>query len=448
MQNSFLFRNFLIIFLFFIWFSLDTYPENLMYFNFSNDNSKEFLAFRFIAPYIFFLFFLFFLKKIKFNTNHKILNYIIIIIFLNFLIQTISLIVFNKELNNLNYIFLTIFFFLILINIFNLNFQKELFVISLFILSIIVLFYGLILLWWIFFNSSSLNLYGSWPHGFEPLKNLSNFTPRSSGIARSALILVIPITITLLTQNKTATIFFIFYYFLTLLILLTQSRIVILFLFIITPLIFFYILLKKKNLLFKKIFLILIMPILIWIGSLSLKEYLQKNIFVGSELIKHKNEQYEKVFRTIDPKTFTSNRYQDWNNIIKFNNNKIIGNGVMGDRLVINQTASNLFLYNYSSGGIISVALFFIVILRAFFICLKILLFEKYPKKTNILVISACFIQLFLMLRGLTENSFAVFGIDFLIFFASYFYLEKYYLKNNNINDADFKILIKNNLGL
>jgi hypothetical protein len=190
------------------------------------------------------------------------------------------------------------------------------------------------------------------------------------------------------------------------------------------------------------------MPILIWIGSLSLKEYLQKNIFVGSELIKHKNEQYEKVFRTIDPKTFTSNRYQDWNNIIKFNNNKIIGNGVMGDRLVINQTASNLFLYNYSSGGIISVALFFIVILRAFFICLKILLFEKYPKKTNILVISACFIQLFLMLRSLTENSFAVFGIDFLIFFASYFYLEKYYLKNNNINDVDFKTLIKKDLGL
>jgi len=69
-------------------------------------------------------------------------------------------------------------------------------------------------------------------------------------------------------------------------------------------------------------------------------------------------------------------------------------------------------------------------------------------KKKNILVFSACFIQLFLMLRSLTESSFAVFGIDFLIFFTSYFYLEKYYLKNNNINEKDFKTLIKNSLGL
>ena len=448
MHNSVLFRNFLIIFFFFIWFSLDTYPENLININFSNDYNKNFLAFRFIVPYIFFIFFLFFFKQIKFKTNHKILNCIILFTFLNFFIQTISLVFFNNDLNDLNYIFLTFFSFLILINIFNLNFQKKLFVISLFILSMIILVYGLTLLWWIFFNSTSLNLYGSWPHGLEPLKDLSNLAPRSSGIARSALILVIPIIITLLVQNKTATIFYIFYYFLTLLILLTQSRIVLLFLFIFIPLIFFFILLKKKNLLFKKIFLLLIMPILIWSGSLFLKKYLQKTIFSGSEIISYKNETYEKFVRTIDPKTFTSNRYKDWNNIIKSNNNKFIGNGVMGDRRIINQTASNLFLYNYASGGIISFALFLIVILRAFFICSKILIFEKYPKKKNIFVFSACFIQLFLMFRSLTESSFAVFGIDFLIFFTSYFYLEKYYLKNKNINEKDFKILIKKTLGL
>ena len=190
------------------------------------------------------------------------------------------------------------------------------------------------------------------------------------------------------------------------------------------------------------------MPILIWGGSLTLKKYLHKTIFAGSEIVTYKNETYEKFIRTVDPKTFTSNRYQDWNNIIKSNNNKFIGNGVMGDRRIINQTASNLFLYNYASGGIISVVLFFIIILRAFFICSKILLFEKYPKKTNILVISACFIQLFLMLRSLVESSFAVFGIDFLIFFTSYFYLEKYYLNNKNINEKDLRTLIKNTLGL
>lgn len=446
MLISILFRNFLIIFFFFLWFSLDTYPENLININFSNDDNKNFLAFRFIAPYIFFIFFLVFSKQIKFKTNHKILNFIMLITFLNFLIQTISLLVLNNGINNLNYIFLTFFSLLILINIFNLNFEKKLFVVSLFILSMIILVYGLALLWWIFFKSTSMNLYGSWPHGLETVKDLSNLPPRSSGIARSALILSIPIIITLITQNKTAKIFFIFYYFLTLLILLTQSRIVILFLFMVTPLIFFYILLKKK-LIFKNIFLIIIMPILIWTGSINLKIYLQKTVFEEEKIILNKEQSYEKIFRTIDPKTFTSNRYRDWNNIIKSNNNKLFGNGVMGDRHLINQTASNLYLYNYASGGIVSVTLFFIVILRAFFICSKILLNEKYPQKKNVLVISACFIQLFLILRSLTETSFAVFGIDFLIFFTSYFYLEKYYLKNNGINDKDLRILKKKTLG-
>ena len=187
----------------------------------------------------------------------------------------------------------------------------------------------------------------------------------------------------------------------------------------------------------------MIMPILIWYGSINLKVYLQKTVFEESKIILNKDQTYEKIFRTTDPETFTSNRYRDWNNIIKSNNNKLFGNGVMGDRHIINQTASNLYLYNYASGGIISVTLFFIVILRAFFICSKILLYEKYSQKKNVLAISACFIQLFLILRSLTETSFAVFGIDFLIFFTSYFYLEKYYLKNNNIKDTDFKTLIK-----
>ena len=447
MHKSIPFRNFLIIFFSFLWFSLDTYPENLININFSNDNNKNFLAFRFIAPYIFFISFLFFSKQIKFKTNHKILNFILLITFLNFLIQTISLLILNNEINNLNYIFLTFFSFLILINIFNLNFEKKLFVISLFILFMVVLVYGLALLWWLFFKSTSLNLYGFWPHGVGSFLELSNLPPRSSGIGRSALILCIPIIITIITQNKTEKIFFILYYFFTLLILLTQSRIVILFLVIATPLIFFCILLKKKHI-FKNIFLILILPILIWIGSINLKIYLQKTVFEGSKIISYKNKTFEKVFRPVDAKSFTSNRYQDWNNIIKYNNNKLFGNGVMGDRHIINQTASNLYLYNYASGGIISVILFFIVILRAFFICSKILLYEKYSQKKNVLVISACFIQLFLMLRSLTETSFAVFGVDFLIFFTSYFYLEKYYLINRNINCTDLRTLKKNTFGL
>lgn len=111
----------------------------------------------------------------------------------------------------------------------------------------VVLVYGLALLWWLFFKSTSLNLYGFWPHGVGSFLELSNLPPRSSGIGRSALILCIPIIITIITQNKTEKIFFILYYFFTLLILLTQSRIVILFLVIATPLIFLHFIKKKTH---------------------------------------------------------------------------------------------------------------------------------------------------------------------------------------------------------
>ena len=104
----------------------------------------------------------------------------------------------------------------------------------------------------------------------------------------------------------------------------------------------------------------------------------------------------------------------------------------MGYRILINQTASNIFLYNYASGGIVSIILFGLVMLRSFFICSKIiLLYEKVPNNNNILILSGCFIQLFLLSRGLLETSFALFGIDFLIFFSAYFFSEKYYSKKN-----------------
>ena len=102
----------------------------------------------------------------------------------------------------------------------------------------------------------------------------------------------------------------------------------------------------------------------------------------------------------------------------------------MGDRWIINQTASNLILYNYASSGIVGVFLIALLVLRSFFICSKIILFhEKKINKHNYILLSACYTQYFLMGRSLVETSFAVFGIDFLIFFAAYFFTEEYYNK-------------------
>ena len=105
MNNSATLRNFLTIFYIFLWLAIDTYPENLINNNFFDDYKKKFIALRFVTPYIFFLFFFYFFKQLKFQTDSKILNYIIYLLFLNFLIQGITLVIFKNGLNNLNYIF-------------------------------------------------------------------------------------------------------------------------------------------------------------------------------------------------------------------------------------------------------------------------------------------------------------------------------------------------------
>ena len=138
-------------------------------------------------------------------------------------------------------------------------------------------------------------------------------------------------------------------------------------------------------------------------------------------------KKYGSVLRSVNKKSFTSNRFSDWKNIIKKNDSTLFGVGVMGDRFLINQSASNLLLYTYSSSGIIGSILIGLLLLRSFFVCSKILLFNE--KKLNIensLLLSACYIQYFLLGRSLIESSFAVFGIDFLIFFSAYFYTEQY----------------------
>jgi hypothetical protein len=50
-------------------------------------------------------------------------------------------------------------------------------------------------------------------------------------------------------------------------------------------------------------------------------------------------------------------------------------------------------------------------------------------KIDNLLIISSIFIQTYLIIRSVAESTFAIFGIDFLIFFSLYLFSEKYYLK-------------------
>ena len=114
--------------------------------------------------------------------------------------------------------------------------------------------------------------------------------------------------------------------------------------------------------------------------------------------------------------TFSSGRLNDWKTIIKNNQNIILGNGVMGDRYLIKQSASNLIIYSYASSGILGVFLVIYIYLYTFFFSILTIIrkpndscFENY----KLISIVCLFV---LMLRSTLETSYGIFGIDLILF--------------------------------
>ena len=106
----------------------------------------------------------------------------------------------------------------------------------------------------------------------------------------------------------------------------------------------------------------------------------------------------------------------------------------MGDRFLIGQTASNGFIYAYSSSGIIGLILFTIIFVRSAYLSTTTIFKSKFEinKKNYKYLVSSSLIVFFLF-RSFAETSFANFGIDFLLFFISMAYLE--YNKKEILNE-------------
>lgn len=442
MIRLFKLKFFTIVLLFAIWGSLDSNIVSLLSI-FSSSSIflfvKLFSILRALSPYVIFIIFIcFFYKRLSFRTSSRNLNFILIILALNFLIQLIASFVYqeNTLLNNSNLILLSIISLTFFVFEFNLNNSKKILIFSWVVLFFIFMWFSAIMFLWYFSDKNTVaNLYHGWPSSFQIIENLTENIPRSSGIGRSALILSIPIMLGLLIRKKINILLYFFYNYSFFIIVSTQSRIVLLGLFLFICVIIFYLItLKQESILkIKKICLIILIPIIFSLLMISIKSLQLDNnniLKINSVSDYSKDFNLKKFLRPSDPESFTSNRYDDWKEILKKNNNIFFGNGIMGDRWIINQTASNLILYNYASSGIVGVFLIALLVLRSFFICSKItFLHEKKINKHNYILLSACYIQYFLMGRSLIETSFAVFGIDFLIFFAAYFFTEEYYNK-------------------
>lgn len=420
-----------------IWISLDTH-----FINFNIENFKDFTFFlRALMPFIIFIILVTNIKKGSVKIFIKNNNELSILFLLIFIFQIPGLVFSQNSILNISFIVNCIsylFFLFFFIN--DLNKLNLVLKISIIIFTIIFLVYGLGLLNWFIFDSTNLNLYGSWPHGLKNF-SFSENVPRSSGVARNATIVYI--VFSLLIINKKKNIFNISIITISfVLIFLTQSRIIFIF-FTFYLLVYLLVIFSLSKKALYKISILNIAIIVPLIATISLVMIQNSKIPNAENYEFKKKEIYENIFRPINDKNvgIGSGRLNDWKNIISNNNKNIIGYGAMGDRYLINQSASNFFVYIYASSGFIGLIISIIFFIIIAICCFKYLLYGKFrPTRKNYKFLISYALIAFFLFRSLAETSFGIFGIDFLVFATALHYIliyNKKFYKNNLINFKD-----------
>jgi len=268
-------------------------------------------------------------------------------------------------------------------------------------------------------------------------------SPRATGIGRTIL-LTLYLTFIILINNKKIkfqVILYLISFVLMFLIYGLQSRGTFLGCFV---LLFFYIFFFKKIPLIKKILVILI----IFITPLVSYEIIKKvtDNYKEQKSINSSNRFFNTSTITNDDgfnyQDYTSGRIEIWKRSFKVIRDKkiIFGYGPMADRVLLikeeninkpelyfwDNNSSNALIYSYLSGGIIS----FISLILIYYLTVKEILISTYVKKLfmgkNIFLQFSIITLSFLVIRSIFENSFALFGIDFIIFFACYNIVTKY----------------------
>jgi hypothetical protein len=418
-------KYFIIIGWILCWLSLGFNPSllnqltNLNEFRFENLNFFKLIdTLRGICTLIIFPILLFIF--IKLITQKKFLksNFLFLVFFLFFLIQLLGLFVTENQKINIYYLINSINIIIICIIFKNFFSKKELitiFNINLIILVSIFIIFGSQYLT-TYFQNTNLHFYDIWGN---IKNNYGSFieTPRPTGLSRTALIILIISSFLLNKNNK----YYYFYLTLTIIcsffIIILGSRTILLIYFLYIIFYFFYF--KIKNI--KKIFLTLSKFILIPVFFILV---INQGIFFKKQEYPKKNfksqndtniiRSYPK-FNSHNLDNFSSGRLNDWKLILTKNNNIIYGNGVMGDRYLINQSASNLIIYAYASSGLFGVILIIYIYLNTIKSSISIMIRadRHYLKDYNIISSFCLFV---LMLRSLLETSYGIFGIDLILY--------------------------------
>jgi O-antigen ligase len=191
--------------------------------------------------------------------------------------------------------------------------------------------------------------------------------------------------------------------------------------------IIFFITRNDKNYKIKKILIFIIIPIFLYF---SVNHYINENIKKEDEI-----KTYNRILYT-----HTGGRTSIWSYILNnYEYKKIFGYGPQGDRFFLKDfekkkyfgdNASNIFIYSLVSGGIISLLFLILIFFNIFLIIKKFIKNKSTNFYENSLIKNFSIICLiFFSIRSIFENSFGVFGVDFLITYLSLSYLVS--LKNN-----------------
>ena len=280
-----------------------------------------------------------------------------------------------------------------------------------------------------------INIYASWGNLNT---ELPYDVPRPTGLARTALIcLVFFMNIKFFKEPFDKINFIIIISSIVFIILLSSRTIIFLYFLYLIFHTFYFKIYKFKNLfiLLKNFILVPIIVVILFGSIQQISKSYALNGQIGSFLnfsIKDITRNYPEIktstVKNHATREFTSGRISDWQNILKHNQNSILGNGVLGDRYLINQSASNIILYTYSSSGLVGVLIIVCISLISLFHVYKNIFinkskFEPYKFVGSVIII-------ILMLRSILETSYGVFGIDFILFCLCFTLITK--SKNTN----------------
>jgi hypothetical protein len=391
--------------------------------NFINFLRQTFLYLSFIFLVAIFLI----LKKKLFLKD----NFIFYILILYFLLQLPGLFNTDNNYDNCVYVIssLTIILTIILINYYFSHNEKMIFILISFLILNVVFLITFLPSIYLFITDAPGSIYGGVIENNIQFANKTS--PRSSGLARTALIQLLLSVIIFQFYNKKKLLIFLKIFFISVIFLYQSRTVISLTLFVL--IVFFIHENSSAKGFIKNVILFFLIPIIICMSILKYGEYKNALTRTNQELhskgfgLNAADKPLKKYLsgnlrnpmtRDWNPKDFSSGRFSDWNKIYKkFEvNNFLFGYGAQGDRYLINQSASNGLIYAFISSGIIGLFFFITFSIMVFFKSIKKLLSKNKHYNYKYIYHLLTFI---ILARSVLESSYAVFSIDLVIFLTA-----------------------------